>query len=116
MRQGEIWRVRLPSADGHEQSGERPALILQDDAFIHVLPLVLVVPFTSRMRATRFPGTLLVQPDSVNGLTSPSVALLFQLRGLDKSRFLERLGKVEEATLRELWSLLDQLTGRENNA
>ena len=47
MRQGEIWWVRIPFTGGHEQAGERPALIVQSDAAIAALPTVLVVPFTS---------------------------------------------------------------------
>ena len=30
MKRGEVWRVRIPPALGHAQTGERPAVILQD--------------------------------------------------------------------------------------
>ena len=30
MRQGDIYLVRLPPADGREQAGTRPAIIVQD--------------------------------------------------------------------------------------
>ena len=79
MKQGEVWRVRLPSIPGHTQAGERPAIIVQDDSFIRSLPTVLIVPLTSTAAALRFAGTLIVQPDNQNGLTMPSVALVFQI-------------------------------------
>ena len=112
MKRGEAWRVRLPAVPGHTQAGERPAIIVQDDSFNLALPTVLIVPFTSTKGTTRFPGTLLVQPDQQNGLTVPSVALVFQLSALDKQNCLHHLGELDAATLDQIFSILDQLTGR----
>ena len=112
MQRGEVWRVRLPFSPGHRQAGERPAVIVQDDAFIATLPTVLLVPFTGTQAAARFPATLLVQPDAQNGLAVPSVALVFQLSALDKRDFLHRLGALDPSVLDQLFALLDQLTGR----
>ena len=60
MQRGEVWQVDIPFALGHAQAGVRPAVIVQDDAFIATLPTILIVPFTSSQRATRFPGTVVV--------------------------------------------------------
>ena len=108
MKRGEVWRVRLPTTGGHTQAGERPAIIVQSDNFSQ-LPTVIVVPFTSRMAASRFPGTLIVQPDANNGLTAPSVALGFQVTAQDARNVLTRLGKLDDATLLKLSQLLSQL-------
>lgn len=89
MKKGEIWRVLIPAAPGHAQSGERPAIILQELAFNNSLPTTLIVPLTSKLAASRFDGTLVVQPDQQNGLTAPSAALVFQMRTLDQ-RYFER--------------------------
>lgn len=112
MRRGEIWWVRLPPSNGREQAGERPAIIVQDDAFIATLPMVLIVPLTGALNAARFPCTLVIQPDPRNGLLRPSVALVFQMRALDKRRFLRRIGELDAATLSQIWALLDNLLGR----
>lgn len=80
MRRGEVWRVRIPFASGHAQAGDRPALIVQNDPVTASLPTVLIVPFTSTPGAARFAGTLAVAPDGRNGLTAPSIALVFPLR------------------------------------
>ena len=111
MRKGEIWRVRIPFAPGHAQAGERPALIIQNDPFISKLPTVVIVPFTSAPGATRFDGTVLVQPDGQNGLNVPSVALVFQVRALDKHDCLYQLGTLDPKTLSQILALLQQLTG-----
>jgi mRNA interferase MazF len=112
MKKGEVWRVRLPFTPGHTQAGERPAILMQDDAFIHSLPTVLMVPFMGTQAASRCPGTLLVQPDNQNGLTMPSVALVFQMSALDKSNCIQCLGVLDAKTLDLIFALLNQLTGR----
>ncbi len=112
MRKGEVWRVRLPVGPGHTQSGKRPAVIVQDDPFNAALPTVLIVPFTGSLAATHFGGTLVVRPDAHNGLTRPSVALIFQLSALDQRDCLSRLGVLDQNTLDQIYAVIDLLTGR----
>ena len=38
------------------------------------------MPLTSKLATLRFPATVLIQPDAQNGLSVPSVALVFQMR------------------------------------
>src|SRR5262249_13196641 len=95
MKKGEVWRGRLPSGPGHTQAGERPAILVQNEPFLSALPTVLIVPFTGKLAASRFAGTLVVHPDGYNGLTMPSVALVFQLSAQDKRNFLSRIGEVD---------------------
>jgi mRNA interferase MazF len=112
MQRGEVWRVQLPSVPGHTQAGLRPAVVVQEDQATASLPTVLVVPFTGTQAALRFPGTLAVQPDGRNGLTVPSVALVFQLTALDQRNCLQLLGQLDPATLDQIFAELDKLTGR----
>jgi mRNA interferase MazF len=112
MKSGEVWRVNFPSVPGHAQTGIRPAVIVQDDKATASLTTVLVVPFTGTQAATRFPGTLVVQPDGRNGLTVPSVALVFQLIAVDQRYCLQRLGVLDAVTLDQIFAELDKLTGR----
>jgi mRNA interferase MazF len=109
MRKGEVWRVALPFTGGHNQAGERPALIVQNNSLIAALPTVLVVPFTSKLTAQRFPGTLVAQPDGSNGLTLPSVALVFQVGAQDKQDLLGNLGVLDSNSLAQIFQLLEQM-------
>jgi mRNA interferase MazF len=86
MTIGDIHWVQLPAANGHEQGGRRPAVILQNDAYAGRLPVVLVVPLTTARAAMRFAGTTLIRPTAENGLQQASVALVFQLRAIDRRR------------------------------
>jgi mRNA interferase MazF len=112
MKRGEIWRVRIPAAPGHAQTGERPAIIMQELAFNTSLPTTLIAPLTSKLAASRFDGTLVIQPDPQNGLTAPSVALVFQMRSVDQQNCLKQIGTLDPATLDQIFDLLDKLTGR----
>jgi mRNA interferase MazF len=73
---------------------------------------VLVVPLTTARAAMRFAGTILIRPTDENGLPQASVALVFQLRAIDRRRVQERIGRVDIAVLQEMLAELDKLTGR----
>ncbi len=112
MKRGEVWRVRLPSVPGHTQAGIRPAVIVQEEQATLLLPTVIIVPFTSTRATLRFPGTLAIQPDGQNGVTAPSVALVFQLTAIDKTNCLQLLGILDLVSLDQIFAELDKLTGR----
>ena len=110
VNRGEIWQVRLPFADGHEQSGERPVIIIQNDVFTQSLPMIVVIPLTSAISAKRFPATLPIQPNGQNGLRVTSIALVFQVRSLDKRRFLRRIGCLDQNDMDQILNRLNKLT------
>ena len=99
---GDIYTVEIPVSDGHEQAGTRPAILVQAPQFEDQLPTVLIVPLTSRLAAQAFPGTFLIHPDSKNGLTTTSVALVFQLRAIDKRRLKRKIGRLSTSDLARL--------------
>ena len=102
MNLGDVYTVEIPSGEGHEQAGARPAVIAQAPQFENQLPTVLIVPLTSQLAAQSFPGTFLIHPDSQNGLTMISVALVFQLRAIDKRRLKRRIGRLSDSDLAQL--------------
>jgi len=102
MDVGDIYTVEIPSSDGHEQAGTRPAIIVQAPQFESQLPTMLIAPLTSQLAAQAFPGTFLIHPDSENGLTMTSVALVFQLRAIDKRRLRRMIGRLSSAHLAQL--------------
>ena len=102
MKKGEIWLVELPFANGHEQAGTRPALILAEtDANI-----AIVIPLTSNLQALRFLNAIEVKPTAENGLPEISIALVFQVRAIDKKRLKHKIGELENSVLKEIDSSL----------
>ena len=112
MKPGDIHWVELPVGAGHEQVGRRPAIILQDEAYVGASPLVVVVPLTGATAAGRFAGTLTIDLDAHNGLSKTSVALVFQIRAVDRRIVQERIGEITADQLAEIYVLLDSITGR----
>jgi mRNA-degrading endonuclease toxin of MazEF toxin-antitoxin module len=106
---GEVRWVELQARGGRAQSGRRPAIILQSAAS---LPTTLIIPLTSQLDALRFAGTVLVEPNTQNGLRRASVALVFQLTAVDNRYISDRLGIVTREMLEGIWSSLDELIGR----
>lgn len=105
MNKGEIWLVEIPVINGHEQTGMRPALILTDTP----ANIAVVVPFTSNVQALRFPFTLEIKPNTRNGLESLSIALVFQIRAIDKKRLKKKIGDLEDSKIKELDGMLNKL-------
>jgi len=67
---------------------------------------------TSQPGALRFPGTFRVEPSAENGLSVASIALVFQTRAVNRSRFGRRLGTLSAKDLGSVLEELDSLTGR----
>ncbi len=88
MKKGEIWVIDSGDSGGHEQSGIRPAIVFSEVT----ARIVMVVPLTSNSRALRFAHTVQIPPTASNGLSSPSVAMAFQLRGVDVKRLERKVG------------------------
>lgn len=112
MARGDIVTVNLPSPSGPpgvEQIGQRPAVAVQTDTTDHRLPTTMIVPMTSNLNALRFPHTFRVNPSPQNGLTMPSVLLVFQLRAIDKQRLGQRIGRLEQHHLEQLETELGSL-------
>ena len=102
MARGDILVVDLPAAmvqPGHEQAGNRPAIIVQTDISDPKLPTTMIVPFTSNLNALYFPHTIRIEPSSQNNLKKSSVLLVFQLRAIDKKRLGKKIGRLEEDIL-----------------
>jgi mRNA interferase MazF len=112
MRAGEVYWVDFPPRGGREQAGRRPAIILQGAAASAALPTILCVPLTSQIDAMRFPGTVLVEADSANGLRRASVALVFQLTAIDRRQVSTQLGNISASVMLNIWQALDELGER----
>lgn len=103
IHRGEIYFVNLNPAQGREQAGRRPVLVLSADA-INRLPLVVtVVVGTSGQNVTRDYPTNVRVSTAQSGLPMETVFLCFQVRSIDPGRFAEPpAGKVSGAVLERI--------------
>jgi mRNA interferase MazF len=91
MKKSEVWILELPEGKGHEQKGERPAIILA-----RANAMLLVVPLTSNMDRAKFSFTELVEQTPQNGLSTDSIALVYQLSSQDESRLKRKIGNISK--------------------
>lgn len=108
MARGDILLIALPESDQREEKGTRPAIAVQTDTAVS--PMLIVVPVTSSLGALRFQFTVKIEPSTTNGLTQPSIAMVFQLRAIDPKRIVRKLGELESNYLAqidtEIWRML----------
>ena len=90
IHRGEIYYADLNPVVGSEQGGIRPVLILQNEVGNWFSPTVIVAAMTARGGKAHLPTHVPVGTDS--GLRRPSLMLAEQVRTIDKSRLLERVG------------------------
>ena len=85
---GAVVNVDLPpprNPPTRVQAGRRPAVVLHSEDSRGQLPVTLVVPGTSQLRALRFPHTVRIEPSRENGLSKSTVFLCFQVQPVDDS-------------------------------
>lgn len=89
---GDIFLVDFKKNEGSEQSGIRPALILQNDVGNCFSPTTIVCPLSSR---NKFYDTTHVKlsPEDC-GILVESNVLCEQIRVIDKSRLIKRVGRI----------------------
>lgn len=91
---------------GAEIKKSRPAIIVNDDA-VGILPLKVIVPVTEwKEQYAAAPWLVRLLPDSENGLQKLSAADAFQVRSVSEQRFVRRLGKLSDATLKAVTEAL----------
>lgn len=95
---GQVFWVRFDPAEGSEQAGVRPAVVVQNDAGNRFSNTTILAAITSRMSKADYPFAAAV-PEGA--LPRPSVVNCAQIRTMDKSRLQgEPLATLDAATMR----------------
>jgi mRNA interferase MazF len=102
-----VWLANLDPIVGSEQGRTRPVLIISKSSLNSILPVVNVIPITSRKAGRRIYPNEALMPADASGLTFESIALCYQIRTLDKNRLTRRLGMLSDQNVqRKLVSAL----------
>lgn len=100
MRRGDIWLASLTPTQGSEQSGTRPVVIVSGDTLNDTLPIVVVVPITSKIKS--YPTCVLLRATNENGLEADAEAIPFQIRALATQRLAKKIGRIKETELQDI--------------
>src|ERR1044072_1542649 len=97
IRRGEIYWVDLPDSKGREIKDIHPAVVVSNDRQNTASPLIIVMPITS-----------LKEGDKVFSFQVPitlkerSVILVDQIRTIDRDKFKDKIGEVEDRLMEEV--------------
>lgn len=95
-----VWLANLDPVVGSEQGKTRPVMVISDTRLNNILPIVNVLPLTSRKPGRRiYPNEALI-PIGALGLKAESIVLCYQIRTLDQRRLAKPLGVLNSAIIR----------------
>ena len=88
VQKNQIYYADLNPVRGSEQGGIRPVLILQNNVGNKSSPTVIVAAVTSRGKKPHLPTHVTIRLDD-GKLPKASIAMLEQIRTIDKDRLLD---------------------------
>lgn len=99
MKRGEVWLATLDPTVGSEIQKTRPVVIVSPDELNGALRTVIVAPMTTGSRPAPFRVAVLFK--GKDGLI-----IAEQLRAIDRTRLVKRLGALDARTLANLLRIL----------
>ena len=102
VRRGDVWLACLDPTQGAEIKKTRPCLVVSPPEIHDFLRTALIVPMTSK----GFPAPFRI---SIDFSGKAGLLLLDQIRVVDKSRLVKRLGAVEDSILKTALDTLQEL-------
>ena len=98
IKRGDVFFADLSPVRGSEQGGQRPVLIIQNDIGNKYSPTVIIAAITAKIAKAKLPTHVEVEASQV-GLLKDSVVLLEQVRTIDKTRLIQKLGHLEDGVM-----------------
>ena len=103
IKRGDIYKADLSPVVGSEQGGIRPVVIVQNDMGNRYSPTIIVVPITTRLNKKNLPTHTKLNNSN---LLKESIALMEQIRTIDKSRLIEFIGILNESEMNRITEAL----------
>lgn len=101
IKRGDMYYADLSPVIGSEQGGVRPVLIIQNDVGNKYSPTVIAAAITSQTGKNRLPTHIQLN-NKTSGLIKNSIVLAEQIRTIDKSRLMEKIGQVDETVMQQV--------------
>ncbi|CAM3786490.1 mRNA interferase MazF [Polynucleobacter brandtiae] len=104
--QGDIWLIKLDPTQGSEIKKTRPCLVISPPELNNNLRTILVAPMTTRAKEADF-------RISFTHAGEKGLVLFDQIRTIDKSRLVKKLGKLPPKTLYASLTILQTIFGHQ---
>jgi len=102
MNRFDVFLISLDPTLGHEIKKTRPCLIISPNEMNNHISTVIIAPMTSKGR--RYPTRINCKFQGVNGQI-----VLDQIRTVDKSRLVKKLGTISEKTKKEVLITISEM-------
>ena len=98
----DVFLVALDPAQGHEIRKSRPCVVISPDEMNHHIATIIVAPMTTKGHGypTRLPVTFQRKKGQI---------VLDQIRTVDKTRLVKRMGKLDNATSAQVLAILQEM-------
>jgi mRNA interferase MazF len=94
-----LFSADLNPTIGSEQGGTRPVIVISDETYNSVMPVVTILPITSLKKGRKvYPNEVLLNAGTGN-LSRNSIVLAHQIRTISKSRLKETIGAITESNM-----------------
>ena len=103
FNRGDVLHADLDPTIGSEQAGSRPVVVIQ--TFLNS-SMILIAPITSKKKSMMRTHVSL---KGVDGLDENSIALVEQIRSIDKERVSKVIGKVSDSIMEQLLDTYDAM-------
>src|SRR3989344_5666336 len=98
IKRGDIFLANLEPIKGSEQGGIRPVLIIQNDTSNKNSPVTIIAAITSKIFEKEYSTNIFISKDD-SGLDKNSTIMLNQIRTIDNSRLIKKIGLVDNFTM-----------------
>ena len=102
VKRSDICLVRLDPTKGHEIRKTRPCMVISPDEMNRFISTIIIAPLTTRKRG--YPSRI---PCKFRGKQAEIV--LDQIRTVDKSRLVRKLGRIDTRIQQEVFSVLQEM-------
>ena len=109
INKGSIVSVGLDPTKGAEMKKTRPCVVVSPDEMNGVLKTVIILPITSTQK--ELPTRVLIRATPTSGLVDDSYAVADQIKTIDKTRILSKIGQVSPDEEKALADVLCEMLG-----
>ncbi len=98
IKRGEIFLANLEPTKGSEQGGIRPVLIIQNDISNKHSPVTIIAAISSKVFDKEYSTNIFISKED-SGLDKDSTIMLNQIRTIDNSRLIKKIGLIDNFTI-----------------
>jgi len=102
INQYEVFLIDLDPTKGHEIQKTRPCLVISPNEMNRIIGTVIIAPMTTKSHD--YPTRVVLEFQEKNGWI-----VLDQIRTVDKSRLIKRLGKIQDDEILKVKDILREM-------